>query len=292
MSLCVARAARANSALRDYAARPACARVASHWHESEHMNAVQFLLNHPVVLFVASFGFLWAATRLGKGLQVWHRQLDDPRKSDSDLVLGAAVTLLSLIVGFSFSMAAGRYDQRKNLEEEEANAIGTVYARADLLPGDDAAQIKQLLRDYTALRIRFYTTTDPQQVQDLNHDTLQIQSELWKRMVAAATASPKVISGLATSAMNDALNAQGYAQAAAWNRLPVGAWVLMYVLGAVAAAMFGYRFQLQTREYALTLIMPAMVATAFFLIADIDCPGRGAIRVLPQNLIALAAALR
>jgi tryptophan-rich sensory protein len=253
---------------------------------------MQFLLDHPVLLFVVSFGFLWAANRLGKRLQVWHRQLDDPRKSDFDIVLGATVTLLSLIVGFSFSMAAGRYDQRKNLEEAEANAIGTAYARADLLAESDAAPIKQLLRDYTALRIRFYTTVDPQQVRDLNRDTLQTQGELWKRTVAAATDSPTVVKGLAASAMNDALNAQGYAQAAAWNRLPLGAWVLMYVLGAVAAAMFGYRFQLQMREYVLTLIMPAMVATAFFLIADIDCPRHGTIRVLPQNLIALAATLR
>jgi hypothetical protein len=253
---------------------------------------MQTLLDHPSLLFVFSFGFLWAATRLGTWLQVWQGQLDDRRKSDFDILLGATLTLLSLIVGFSFSMASSRYDQRKNLEEGEANAIGTVYARADLLPSADAVKIKQLLRAYTDLRIRFYTTVDSQQVRDLNRATGQTQQELWNTVVAAAHASPTVITGLATSAMNDALNAQGYAQAAAWNRIPMGAWVLMYVLGAVVAAMIGRRFQLQAREYLLMLIMPGVVATAFFLIADIDCPARGAIRVLPVNLISLAAALR
>jgi hypothetical protein len=62
------------------------------------------------------------------------------------LVLGATLTLLSLIVGFSFSMAVGRYDQRKNLEEEEANAIGTEYARAELLPAAAAARVRALLK--------------------------------------------------------------------------------------------------------------------------------------------------
>ena len=253
---------------------------------------MQTLLNRPLVLFVFSFAFLWAATRLGAWLQVWRGPLDDSRKGDFDIVLGATLTLLSLIVGFSYSMASSRYDQRKNLEEGEANAIGTVYARADLLASADAVKIQQLLREYTDLRIRFYTTADSQQVRELNRVTTETQRELWKTMVAAATASPTVITGLATSAMNDALNAQGYAQAAAWNRIPLGAWVLMYVLGAVVAAMIGRRFQLHKREYVMMLIMPGMVATAFFLIADIDCPVHGAIRILPENLIALAATLR
>ena len=129
---------------------------------------MQTLLNRPVVLFVFSFAFLWAATRLGTWLQIWHGQLDESRKGDFDIVLGATLTLLSLIVGFSFSMASSRYDQRKNYEEDEANAIGTVYARADLLPGADAVKIQQLLREYTAQRIRFYTTVDAEQVRDLN----------------------------------------------------------------------------------------------------------------------------
>jgi hypothetical protein len=253
---------------------------------------MEFLLDHPLLMLVATFVLLWATTRLGTRLQIWRGPLNEERRRDFDIVLGSTLTLLSLIVGFTFSMASSRYDQRKNLEEEEANAIGTVYARADLLPRADAAQIQQLLRGYAALRVRFYTTSDPQHVQDLNRDTLKVQTELWKRMVAAATASPTVISGLVTSAMNDALNSQGYAQAAAWNRIPLAAWVLMYVLGAVATAMIGFRFQVQTRQYVLMLIMPAIVATAFFLIADIDCPGRGTIRVLPVNLIALVGTLR
>ncbi len=94
--------------------------------------------------------------------------LDDTRRGDFDIVLGATVTLLSLIIGFSFSMASSRYDQRKNYEEDEANAIGTAYARADLLPSADAVKMHQLFREYLDLRIRSYTTVDSVKVRELD----------------------------------------------------------------------------------------------------------------------------
>ena len=72
------------------------------------------LLDHPVVLLLVSFAFLWTATRLGAWLQRRRGPLDETGRADFDIVLGATLTLLSLLVGFSFSMASSRYDQRKN----------------------------------------------------------------------------------------------------------------------------------------------------------------------------------
>src|SRR5450432_1697802 len=165
------------------------------------------LLDHPIVLLLVSFAFLWIATRLGAALQVRHGALDESGRGDFDIVLGATLTLLSLLVGFSFSMASSRYDQRKNYEEGEANAIGTAYARADLLPSADAMKLHQLLREYNGLRIRFYTTVDSAQVRELNGATSQKQAQLWGTVAAAARAAPTPVSALASAAMNDALNA-------------------------------------------------------------------------------------
>ena len=86
------------------------------------------------------------------------RPLKDEEREDFSLVQGATLTLLGLIIGFSFSMAIGRYDQRKNYEEEEANAIGTEYVRAGLLPAADAAKVRAQLTKYLDLRILFYHT--------------------------------------------------------------------------------------------------------------------------------------
>jgi len=250
------------------------------------------LFNYPVLLLLATFALLWLAALVGAKLQGRRRRpFDEARKGDFDIVLGATLTLLSLIVGFTFSMASSRYDQRKNYEEDEANAIGTAYARAELLRSDDAAKVQKLLREYAELRVRFYVTSDTQQLADLKRATVQKQDELWKSTVAGASNPPTVLTGLATAAMNDAINSEGFAQAAAWNRIPLAAWVLMYLLGVIASLMLGLRFRTDAKEYGLVLIMPGIVATAFFLIADIDCPGRGTIRVLPQNLISLVTSL-
>ena len=68
----------------------------------------------------------------------------DRERGDLAVVQGAAVTLLSLLIGFSFSMAISRYEQRKNFEESEANAIGTEYVRADLLAAADGEKMREL----------------------------------------------------------------------------------------------------------------------------------------------------
>ncbi|MET3907810.1 hypothetical protein ABID59_002151 [Bradyrhizobium sp. S3.3.6] len=86
--------------------------------------------------------------------------MTDEQKDDLSLVLAASLTLLALIIGFSFSMATNRYDQRKNFEEAEANAIGTEYLRADFLPPADTARVRALLSDYTKQRILFFINAD------------------------------------------------------------------------------------------------------------------------------------
>ncbi len=90
------------------------------------------MMNFPVLLFFPSVIILWFAAQYGASLRK-RRALKDEEREDFALVQGATLTLLGLIIGFSFSMAIGRYDQRKNYEEEEANAIGTEYVRAGLL---------------------------------------------------------------------------------------------------------------------------------------------------------------
>lgn len=135
-------------------------------------------------------------------------------REDFGIILAATLTLLGLIVGFTFSMALGRYDQRKNYEEEEANAIGTEYARAGLLPAADAAKVRPLLLNYLDQRILFYTTRDEQQLAQIDAQTAKLQAELWSAVQAPAVTQPTPVIALAVSGMNDVFNSQGYTQAA------------------------------------------------------------------------------
>ena len=94
------------------------------------------ITSYPALVFVISFVVLAISARLGVLFSQWRRIPEGGVREDFGVIQAATLTLLGLIIGFTFSMALNRYDQRKNYEEEEANAIGTEYLRADLLPAN------------------------------------------------------------------------------------------------------------------------------------------------------------
>jgi hypothetical protein len=208
-------------------------------------------------------------------------------RDDFDAILAAALTLLGLIIGFSYSMATTRYDQRNNSEASEANAIGTEYVRAGLLPAADAAKVRALLRDYIDQRVMFYESRDEQEIPQINARTVQLQSALWSAVSAPAASQPTPIVALAVWGMNDVLNAQSNAQAAWWNRIPPAAWYLMAAIAICCNLMVGYGTRGAKVEGLLQVVLPLLVSISFFLIADIDSPRNGVIRLSPQNLEAL-----
>lgn len=246
-------------------------------------------LDYPLLIFVSAFFLLWLAAWVGGRISQRRRDLTEDLRTDFGVVLAATLTLLGLIIGFSFSMATGRYDLRKTYEEAEANAIGTEYVRVDLLPTADGAQVRALLKEYTDLRIRFYKTRDTEDLGQIDTQTAQVQAQLWSAASKPASAQPSPVIALAVGGMNDVLNSQGYTQAAWWNRIPVGAWALMFAIAIFCNGLLGYGAR--QMEPKLFMVLPVVVAVAFFLIADIDSPRGGVIRVHPQNLISLRAGL-
>jgi hypothetical protein len=187
-------------------------------------------------------------------------------------------------------MAMSRYDQRKNYEEAEANAIGTEFVRVDVLPTADAAKIKALLATYTDQRILFYRSRNWAELQRINADTAQLQDELWRAVEVPASAQPTAVTALTIAGMNDVLNSQGYTQAAWWYRIPTEAWVLMIAIAIYANLLMGLGSQ-GPRTNSLLLVLPLLVSISFLLVADIDSPRGGLVRVHPINLIALSKSL-
>ena len=247
--------------------------------------------NNPLLVFVLSFVSMavaaWIGALLGSRVKVPAEGRDD-----FSIILAATLTLVGLIIGFSFSMALSRYDQRKNYEEAEANAIGTEYVRADLLPAADATQVRTALLNYLDQRILFYSTSDEQELRKIDAQTAKLQTELWSLVQAPALAQPTPVAALAVAGMNDVLNAQGYTQAAWWNRIPLGAWSLMIAIALCANVLLGLGARNARVGFYLLLVLPFVVAIAFLLIADIDSPRGGVIRVSPQNLLSLSESLR
>jgi hypothetical protein len=248
--------------------------------------------HYPLLVLAISFIGLWLSAWIGWSFRKRQGALDADLREDFGFILAATLTLLGLIIGFSFSMATSRYDQRKIYEEAEANAIGTEYVRADLLPAADAANVRALLRNYLDQRVLFYMAREGQELQEINARTARLQTELWSAVRAPAAAQPSPVVALAVSGMNDVLNSQGYTQAGFWNRIPTAAWALMAAIAVGCNLLVGYGSRSVAAGSRLLPILPLVVAIAFMLIADIDSPRHGIIRVSPQNLASLAESLR
>jgi len=247
-------------------------------------------MNSPLLVLILSFVLLFLAAHLGDFLRNRVFPLKEDVRNDFGVVSGATLTLLGLLIGFSFSMAVSRYDQRKNYEEAEANAIGTEYLRAGLLPAKDVARVRELLKKYVDQRVSFYETRDPHGLAKVDADTAALQNELWSAVLPAAAAQPTPPIALVVSGMNDVLNSQGYTQAAWWNRIPIAAWVLMTAIAICCNLLIGYGAHRTERR--IFLVVPVAVSIAFFLISDIDSPRGGSIQVAPQNLLSLSRSLR
>lgn len=210
------------------------------------------LMDSPVLVLILSLLVMLLATEAGNALRKNVSALNREEREDFNVVLGAVLTLLGLLIGFSFSMAISRYDQRKNYEEAEANAISTEYVRADLLPAADAAKVRELLKHYIDKRVLFYTTRDSAQLTRINTETLELQNQLWSA-VRPGAAHPLLASILTIAGMNDVLNSEGYTQAAWWNRIPVSAWALMAMIAIVCNLLIGY--EARRRDWRIFLIL-------------------------------------
>lgn len=241
------------------------------------------MFEYPTVVLLTTFVLLSVATRLGAMLPKTQHDTDGTDDGRST-VLAATLTLLALIVGFTFSMAVSRYDQRKGAEVDEANAIGTAYLRADLLPSAEAARVRNLLRTYLDQRILFYTSRDETQLWQSNVQTSQLQTALWREVRDAAIAQPTPVAALVVNSINEVFDMQGRTQAAWWNRIPLGAWSLMFSIAVLSNLLVGFWLRNSRRHNFLPFVLPVALSVSFFLIADIDSPRYGVIQVSAKNL--------
>lgn len=247
-------------------------------------------LDYPFVVLIITLCSFWSSALIGAWCHGKTQRPAEGNREDFKFALGSTLTLLGLIIGFTFSMAVSRYEQRKNYEEEEANAIGTEYVRADLLPPADAAKVRSLLKSYLDQRILKYRTRDDWKVRQIDSQTARLQAEMWSAVVAPASAQASPVAALlVVSGMNDVLNSQGYTQAAWWNRIPIAAWILLVMISIFCNLLEGY--SALGRSKLVLLILPLALSVSLFLIADIDSPHAGVIRVQPQNLQSLAESL-
>ncbi len=149
-----------------------------------------------------------------------------------------------------------------------------------------------LLREYLQQRVSFYETGDRHRLPQINGETLRIQNELWaavKGEAATQTTAPAI---LLVSGMNDVINSQGHAQGSWWNRIPTSAWTLMTIIAVCANLLLGFGGRHVRTRPMIFLVLPLVISTAFYLIAEIDSPRNGVIHIVPENLVSLSQSLQ
>jgi hypothetical protein len=253
--------------------------------------AAMYLLNHPIGLFFVVAVVLLLAHECGFRLRVlaknrddkeWEKQVHDTRNQ--------IAVLLSLLIGFAMAMALSRFDERKQLVIDEANAIGTAYLRASMQAEPIRSTAPALLRDYVDSRIAIFgSAAEEDERNSAAQHSRKIQDQLWSDVTTQAQQSPTPIVAIYVSALNDMIDLDGKRVAARLNRIPLDIWMLLGTLSILTSVVIGYG---QRRRAALATFVPVlMVAIAVSLIADLDSPVTGLIQVSQQSMQTLSTDL-
>jgi hypothetical protein len=213
------------------------------------------------------------------------RRRRDPDGADkgSAPVEAAVFGLLSLLLAFTFSGAASRFEERRHLITEEANAISTAYIRIDLLPSDAQPAIKQLFARYLKTRTDIYhDAEDVTLTKARSAETDILQSEIWSKAVAASQRPDAATHAamLLLPAINEMFDITTSRTAAMQNHPPRVIFFLLAALGLISALLAGYVMSgTVVRSWFYMLLFAATISATFFVIVDLEFPRFGLIRV-------------
>jgi hypothetical protein len=242
------------------------------------------------VFFFLTLVLGFTSVELGR----WIGKRRPPDGGEPEAPVGAAVAatlgLLAFTLGLTFSMAASRFDARKQLVVADANAIGTTYLRTSLLPEPQASRFRQILRDYTDMRVD--AALHAEDFQKALAGSEALQSQLWRETADYAAKNPNAVTALFVDAVNHMIDVHGLRLAAVRSRTPGAIWAFLFLTAAVGLLSIGYHAGLSgaRRSVAATALVLAF-SGIIMLIGDLDRPDRGFLVISQQPMIDLQASM-
>lgn len=215
----------------------------------------------------------------------WQQRTPQEVEGPSGILVGSLLALMAFLLAVTMGMASDRFDSRRQLVLEEANAIGTVYLRAGYLPQQASDQTRELLREYAPLRLN---TSDEAQLQAQFAQSARIQDQLWSIAEPLARASPNSqVLALYISALNDMIDMGETRQTAIeYARVPETVVLLVFFGSALTLGMVGFHAGLLRRRSLIgALILVIVLGALITLIVDLDRPRRGFLQVSQQPMI-------
>lgn len=205
-------------------------------------------------------------------------------------MVAGLLSMLAFILAFTFSIASSQYHHRKQMVLDEANVIGTAYLRADLLDEQRQAEVKSLLREYVNSRLQAIKIekfeTEIAKATDLHR-------LLWVQVSSAAKATPNTNTSLLVQSINNVIDMhQNRVTAAVSNRITGSIWLTLITISALTMVTVGFQAG-YSRSRRLIAVIPMALAFAALttVIADLDHPQKGSIKVGQQAMISLQSSM-
>jgi hypothetical protein len=231
------------------------------------------------VLFLATLGFLEIGRRLGMRA----KRKEGEAAGGISAIDGAVFGLMGLLIAFTFSGAADRFETRRHLIVEETNAIGTAYRRVDLLPASVQPKLRQDFRDYTDARLGFYSNlagNPPVAREDLVRSQT-LQNVIWKESVAAAVQlNSPATTQLVLSSLNEMIDLTTSRAVALETHPPLMIYIVLTILILVSSLLAGHEMAAAGKASRVhLLVFASILAMTLYLILDLEFPRYGFIRV-------------
>jgi hypothetical protein len=246
-----------------------------------------FIFDHPLLLGSLLGIVLAFALDVGRQVAIRYKVDQTPeRKEQMRTIRDGFFVLLSLLLGFTLTFAASRFAERRSLAVEEAVSIGTTYLRATTLPQPYRDHSKQLLREYVDARVALDDPDRPEFNEAMGRSK-HIQEELWLDAATVAQNDHSAITAVYLNSLNETIDLDAKRVAAFEYHLASPIWILIIFVSLLVGFTRGATM---TSRFWLSLILiPITLAIVVALIADLDTPTHGLIRLDQRTLQRLKA---
>jgi hypothetical protein len=248
-------------------------------------------------LFVGTILGVLASIELGYLLgRHMHRRSEEEKESPASAIAGTVLGLLAFILAFTFGIVFDRYDARKELVKQEANAIGTAWLRSDFLPEPDRADAKALFKEYLEKSLAFVLGRDasPERARAVISETQQILDRLWEMAVANARKDMNSdVAALYIESLNEVIDLRALRITVGRHaRMPSFIWAILFSLTGLGMMSVGYQTGIAESKRSMARpILAASFALVIAMIAALDRPDSGVIRVSHQAQIDLLSSM-
>jgi hypothetical protein len=214
----------------------------------------------------------------------WQNREPGEQEGPTGVLVGSILALLAFLLAVTMGMASDRFDARRAIVLDEANAIGTTYLRAGYLPEPAASQIRELMREYVPLRIRLTASGDVQ-ADIVKSEAILDQAWTIAEGVAKTTNQGDLTSTFIES-LNEVINLHEARVTAAGARVPETVVLLLVFGSALSIGMVGYSAGLtRRRSFLSAAVLIIALGAVITIVIDLDRPREGLIQVSQQPLI-------